>query len=391
MAAVKVLHVIRSCDPRGGGPIEAIRQLAAAADPDWSFSVISVDAPSADWAGRLGLPVTAAGPAYTRYAYAPGFARAFREAVGTCDAVVIHGLWLYPDHAAARIAARRGVPYLVYVHGMLDPAFRALFPGRHVCKAVSWRLFDRRMLERAGAVLFTCEEERRLAPQSFGAFRARAEIVPYAVGEPPGDAGRQREAFLQAFAACRGKRLVLFLSRLHPKKGCDILLEAFARALGPDPRFHLVMAGPDSAGWRGDLEAAARRLGLADRVTWTGMLEGDLKWGAFRAAEVFALPSHQENYGIAVVEALACSVPVLITRRVNIWKEVETDGAGLIGEDRAESFTTLLEQWARLSEEDRVAYRRAARRCFVTRFDARAAAGRFAEVVWDVVSGKSGP
>ena len=382
---MQVLHVIRSCDPRGGGPIEAIRQLARACGDEWNFSVVCTDPPDAPWIAELELETAAVGPARGRYGYAPGLRAELRRRIPDADAVVIHGLWLYPDHLAARLCRSARVPYLVYVHGMLDPAFRRLFPLRHAAKTISWHLFDRKMLEGAAAVLFTCEEERRLAPQSFGPFRARTEIVPYAVGEPPGDAAQQREKFYQRFPECRGRRLVLYLSRLHPKKGCDLLIRAFAQAMSDDARFHLVMAGPGVADWVATLKRLVATLQVGSRITWTGMLTGDLKWGAFRSAEVFVLPSHQENYGIAVVEALACSVPVLITDRVNIWKEIETDGAGLVCADTVDSFTGILRQWKGLTEEDRVAYRSAAHRCYVTRFNSRAAASRFQEVVNDIV------
>jgi glycosyltransferase involved in cell wall biosynthesis len=105
---------------------------------------------------------------------------------------------------------------------------------------------------------------------------------------------------------------------MHEKKGCRELLEAFRQVLtaaNASQDLHLVMAGPADSAYGRQLKEAVIRLGLADRVTWTGMLSGDLKWGAFHAAEAFILPSHQENFGIAVAEALACGVPVLISEQ----------------------------------------------------------------------------
>ena len=113
-------------------------------------------------------------------------------------------------------------------------------------------------------------------------------------------------------------------------------MEAFARVAPAHPDLDLVIAGPDEEGLRPELEAQAKRLGIASRVHWTGMLEGDLKWGAFHAAEAFVLPSHQENFGIAVVEALACGVPVLISDKVNIWPDIAHDEAGIVNADTAE-------------------------------------------------------
>jgi glycosyltransferase involved in cell wall biosynthesis len=175
-------------------------------------------------------------------------------------------------------------------------------------------------------------------------------------------------------------RTLLFLGRIHPKKGCDLLLHAFAAVAASDPRLQLLMAGPDTDGWSADLRRLAERLGIAARVTWGGMLEGDVKWGALRGAELFALPSHQENFGIAVAEALACGLPVLISRRVNIWREVIEDGAGLAEEDTVAGATATLRQWCELGPASRAAMAVAASACFRERFAIERTATRLAEL-----------
>ncbi len=164
----------------------------------------------------------------------------------------------------------------------------------------------------------------------------------------------QREAFLRSFPELRNKRLLLFLGRLHEKKGCDLLIDAFAAVSRENPALHLVLAGPDAGGMQAALSRRAAALGLS-AITWTGMLRGDAKWGAFRAAEAFVLPSHQENFGIAVTEALACGVPVLISKRVNIWREIEQDNAGLVDDDTAAGTQRLLRRWLALAPAERSA------------------------------------
>ena len=134
------------------------------------------------------------------------------------------------------------------------------------------------------------------------------------------------------------------------------------------------MAGPADHTYGQGLKEAVIRLGLNDRVTWTGMLDGDLKWGAFHSSEAFVLPSHQENFGIAVAEALACGVPVLISNQVNIWREIEQDRAGLIENDDLAGTIRLLERWLRLAADERTAMRHAATQCFASRFEITKAA-----------------
>jgi glycosyltransferase involved in cell wall biosynthesis len=171
------------------------------------------------------------------------------------------------------------------------------------------------------------------------------------------------------------------MGRLHPKKGCDLLLEAYAATLAKDPAWRLVFAGPDDFNWQQRLQARAHALRIPDRIVWTGMLRDRLKWSALAAAEVFALPSHQENFGIAVAESLACAVPVLISREVNIWREIESANAGLVAPDTVAGTTSLLTRWQQLSETEREVMRQNARQCFQQHFDIEHSAARLLEAV----------
>ena len=146
------------------------------------------------------------------------------------------------------------------------------------------------------------------------------------------------------------------------------------------------MAGPDQVGWQEALNFRAAQLGLAPRITWTGMVSGAMKWGALRSAEVFVLPSHQENFAIAVAEALATGAPALISNKVNIWREVESDGAGLAADDSLAGTCSLLQSYAEMKEESKLAMRQAARECFEQRFEIRKAA----ETLRTILSSVSG-
>jgi len=141
------------------------------------------------------------------------------------------------------------------------------------------------------------------------------------------------------------------------------------------------MAGPDQAGLAGDLKALASKLGIADRITWPGMLSGDLKWGAFQSADAFILPSHQENFGIAAVEALGCGVPVLISNQVNIWREIREDGVGLIENDDQSGADHLIRRWLNLSDPEREQMRAAAIPSFNSRFEIHRAARSMVEEI----------
>lgn len=366
---MNLLHLLSTVDPRAGGPIEGVRQSGSVmASMGHRIEVATLDAPDAPFLNDFPLPLTALGPGRGFYGFSPRFVPWLREHAARFDAVVVHGLWQFHGFGAWQALRAAQTPYYVYAHGMLDPWFKRAYPLKHLKKWLYWPWAEYRVLRDAAAVIFTTEDERLLARQSFWLYRANERVVPFGTGLPPPDAPALREAFWQAWPELRGKRLVLFLGRIHPKKGCDLLIRAFAEYSRDVPDAHLMIAGPDLTGWQPSLQTIATSCAIADRITWPGMLQGDLKWGAFYASDVFALPSHQENFGVAVAEALACGLPVLISDKVNIWREVAEDHAGFVGEDSVAGATYALSRWRSLDDSARETMRLQAARTFATRF-----------------------
>jgi glycosyltransferase involved in cell wall biosynthesis len=373
---LKILQVIRSVDPAGGGPIEGIRQITPHLEAlGATTTVASLDPALAPWLERLPATAIGLGPVSGGYGYRRGLPQRLRALALEHDVVIINGLWQYHALATWRALRGSGIPYFVYPHGMLDPWFKHSYPLKHLKKWAYWPWADYRVLRDARAVLFTTEQERLLARQSFWLYQAQELVVGYGTSAPPGDAERQRQLFMERFPQLVGKRLLLFLSRIHPKKGLDLLIEAFAAMAASDAKLHLVIAGPDQLGWQVALQKRAAALGIADRLSWPGMLLGDLKWGAFRSAELFCLPSHQENFGIVVAEALACGLPVAIAQPVNIASEVSAAGAGLVHPDTVAGTKIALMQWLALEPADRALMGQRAAALFRERFDYESVAG----------------
>lgn len=398
---MNILHVIASVDPRDGGPIQGIvdqaEVLARADNPGGPVrtAIASLDPPEAEWIAACRVPTFALGASgrdvrrpsirgnlLRRYRYAPGFVPWLKAHAADYDAVVVNGLWNYSAFAAARVLSGGAVPYFVFPHGMMDPWFRRAYPLKHALKQGLWLAGEGRLIAGAEAVLFTSEEERR---QARGVFRGyggyREHVVGYGTTEPPPATPRQTAAFHAAVPAVAGRRFLLFLSRLHPKKGCDLLLDAFVSTACARADIDLVVAGPDHAGLKVRLQARAEALGIAGRVHWPGMLTGDTKWGAFRAADAFVLPSHQENFGIVVAEAMACGTPVLISDKVNVWREVEASGGGLIGADTAAGVADVLGRWLALDDRAKTQMRQSARAGFAAHFDMVKAARELMRVI----------
>ena len=364
---MRLLHVIRTINPTSGGPSDSVRMFCAAhIRAGNQVEVATTDDPAADVGNIPGVELHPLGPAKLTYSYTPRLEPWLRENVQRFDGVIVNGIWQYHT-AAVRKAVYGHRPFVVFSHGMLDPYFRTRYPLKHLKKLAYWLLFEARNLNRANAVLFTSEEEKRVAAQGFPFRDFRRVVIPYGtMGPPGGDAEGMKQEFLAAFPAIEGHSYLLYLSRIHPKKGCDLLIEAFARTAPPE--MHLVMAGPDEVNLRPELEALADRLGVSGRIHWTGSIRGNIKWGAFYGAEAFILPSHQENFGIAVADALAAGVIPLVSDKVNIAPEIASDNACLMEPDTLEGTMRLIERFTAMPPEERTAMRMRCKDCYQRRY-----------------------
>lgn len=378
---MRILHIIPTINPDDGGPIEGVRRIGEImAREGVTQEVLCLDPAGAPWLADFGRTAYALGnprpqgnglfARFKRWAnYTPQARDWALQHVHDYDVVVVNSLWNYATRMARLALVGSGVPYVVYPHGMLDPWFRKRYPLKHAAKQLLWWFNEGVLLRHADRVMFTCEQERLLARTTFFPYRVTEHVVAYGAGAPPPAQPGDEAAFRAMVPTLGDRRYLLFLSRIHEKKGCDLLIEAFARQAGRDPGLDLVIAGPDQVGLRASLEAAARRLGVAERIHWPGMVKGSAKYGALRGAQAFILPSHQENFGIAVAEALACRCPVLISDQVNIWREIVDGQAGLVAPDTADGTESLIARFLDLSDAQRAAMGERAAAVFAERFD----------------------
>jgi glycosyltransferase involved in cell wall biosynthesis len=367
---MRILHVIPSIDHAYGGPVEGLRQLCGIYRMGGhEVDVVSLD--SSEFASKCEFPakVFGLGADPVRYGFTRRALPWLKQNRSRYDVVVINCIWQYNTVAAYRALVGTGIPYAVFPHGMLDPYFKRRFPLKHIKKTIYWHIILEKILRNATCVFFTSEEERILARQSFSPYKVREMLMPYGTFGPDCDLASAADAFLSRWPHLRGKRLALYLGRIHPKKATDILIEAFHLELAKDPDWHLVIAGPDPDGLKSELEALAAKLGISDRITWPGMLRGTLKWGSFAAAEVFVLPSHQENFGVVVAESLACGLPVILSDKVNIWREVTGCSAGFVGDDTIDGTRASLHRWSELTSEEIKDLRIRSRKCFDEQFN----------------------
>lgn len=382
---MKILRLIDTLDPRTGGPGVGVRAISPALHAlGHETTILTCDLPGTAGVTVPGAEVIPLGPAKGSYRRCAALRPWLRDHLARFDAVFVHGLWQNPGRAVHIAARDQGVPYFIYPHGMLDPWFRRAYPAKHIKKWLYWQLVERHVLRDAAAVMFTCDEERRLARQSFSPYHCVERVVNYGTaGAPAGNPEKQIAAWKKSCPALGNRPFLLFLGRIHPKKGVDLLLHGYQKLVASlDRPPALVIAGPaENLELVQHLQTVAKTLPSSAAVYWPGLLQGDEKWGALRSAEVFVLPSHQENFGLAVAESLAVGTPVLLSHQVNIWREIVDDRAGLAAPDTAEGAESLLAGWYNLSPDQRLAMRNRAADCYARRFNIDAVARSFVEVV----------
>jgi glycosyltransferase involved in cell wall biosynthesis len=385
---MRLLFVIRTLNPAWGGPVQGFKNLSLQAQKHGiEAEVACVDDPASSWLKNWHLPVHAVGKgSLGMYGYSGQLDRWLAANIGRFDAVVVHSIWMYFSYAVWKAATRRRIPYYLFIHGALDPWFQQYYPSKNLKKKLYWRLVESKVMRDAAAVLFTTEEEKQLAHNAFLPYQCNPAVVGYGIVSPPGTrVGVNRQAAAEEFAALhpalRGRKFCLYLSRIHEKKGIDLLFESYARLKNEYENTALVMAGPGDPAAVAKFQSLGKQLGIEDRVLWTGPLYNDAKWAAMRAADMYILPSHQENFGISVVEALACHTPVLISNKVNIWREVQEESAGLVEPDTLDGTTDLLKRWAALPQHQQEAMRTQARRCYERHFDIETNSRIFIELI----------
>jgi glycosyltransferase involved in cell wall biosynthesis len=384
---MRVLHVIPSLSVAYGGPTRCALGLVkglAGHGVEAHVATTAVDA-EADGDARAGGPTVRrfAARGGATFAYSRPLARWLEAHAAEYDLLHVHGTFAYPTLAASRAARRAARPFLVTPHGMLEPWALGYKSWK---KAPYLRFVERRHLARASAL-------HALVPQEAENLRrlglpTNTFVLPNGIDSEEFAALPPRAALEELFPSLAGKRLILFVGRIDPKKGLDILVRALARLLREGGRgpLHLLVAGPDAVGHRATVEKLVDGLGLRNHVTFAGLLTGAAKYAALNAADVFALPSWSEGFSMAVLEALAAARPVVITHGCNFPEVGEAGGGLVIPTDEA----ALHDALGRIldSDELRLSMGERGRALVLGRYSWAAIAARLADVYRDILKGQ---
>jgi glycosyltransferase involved in cell wall biosynthesis len=330
---MRITHVIPYMHPNAGGPPVVVDRICRRlVDRGHTVRVITTDLMArvqngwekiyADSGYQLDI-YSAKGT----FGYSRLLGREIPNAIRESDLAHLHTNWTYPTLRAAWACRRYGIPYVLMPHGMLDPNS---VQRKWLKKWLYVKMLEGPNLRKAAGLFFTHPEEERLARETVAGL-PMSWIVPLAADEPPSsnrtDLSRQ---FFDEHLELAGNRVVLFLGRLHPKKGLDLLIPAFAEVARRLANVRLVLIGPGEEQYIRELRILVERLGISKLVSILPPVSGRRKWAALAAASVFALPSYQENFAITAVEAMSVGTPILLSHRVNIWREIENFNAGMI-------------------------------------------------------------
>jgi glycosyltransferase involved in cell wall biosynthesis len=363
---MKVLHVIPSVSETSGGPSQAIFPMCralrdhgievvlATTDHELGVSSSNFQASGSQSAIRhfndvptIFFPAQAG----SSFKYSRPFSAWLNDNVSQFDVVHIHAVFNHACIAAARACRENKVPYIVRPLGTLDPWSMKQKPLR---KRVFWHAGIKKILSAAAAIHYTTRAEQQSVETSLGL--NHGAVVPLGIEMQSTEPARAQEQFSEHFPELCGQPYVLVLSRLHPKKGLEVLVDAFL-SLMQQPEFQavrLVLAGEGEASYVQMLKRKVENRHAAQSILFPGWLSGEKKDAVLRNASLLALPSHQENFGVCVIESLTCGVPVLISPHVNLAEQIETAGAGWVAEiDEVKLKTAMAEALGSKSERER--------------------------------------
>lgn len=330
---MKVLHVTAGISQRQGGSkvlLGMCRELQRAGVD------AQIASTNADTRGVLDVPLNCAvdvdgvpvyhfaSPWARRYGFSPRLSRWLKEHVAEQDVVHVHGLFCYTTMPAIWQASKNGIPYIIRPMGELAPW--CLQQGA-LKKQTYLRWVGRDYLENAAAIHCTAEEEKRNVDRL--GFRLNSTVIPLAMDEA--DFARAPAGnFRRRYPAIGESKIILFLSRIDPVKGLELLVAALARLSCQRTDFMLVIAGEGEPGYERRIRSAVAKQGLSERALFLGFVRGSQKAELLADADIFVLPSHHENFGLAIAEAMAAGVPVIISDQVNIQREVAEAEAGIV-------------------------------------------------------------
>jgi len=342
MSKMKVLHIAASLSAKWGGPTYVVKALTESLIR--KGVTVSILSPIGEKVGKeIIYPEGVQVEVFTEgffsimwTGYSPGISKALATEATNYNVVHIHEIWHYPGYAAYYAAKRADKPYIVTVHGSLEP-WCLKYKGYK--KNIYAALIQRRILNEAAAIHAITNEEAQDI-QAFG-IDAPIAVIPNGIDPAKFQALPSPEEMDRHYPELVGKKVLLFLGRIHQKKGLDILAKAFGQIARNRKDLHLLIIGPDNDNYRSQVERLLESEGVLDRTTFTGMLTEREKLAGLSRADICPIPSYSDVRTIVALEAMACRLPVVITRQCH-FPEVAEARAGIVIEPNADQLADAI-------------------------------------------------
>ena len=370
---MKILHVVSSTNPDDGGVIESIKlKQSIYKKLKIKCEILCLDDNSDKWLKDKRLPtVHCAGSKKMAVNKYINLFFWLDKYIRNYDLVVCDGLWQFTNFAVWKTATKHNVKYQVIVHGMLDPWFNK-YIFKYIKKLIFWQLIQHRVLRDANLVLFTSKEEKNLSKKSkFYPYNFKQGILSLPIDKSPYIFYKKKNSFINKFPELKKKKIILYLGRINKKKGLDLLIKAFDTMIKQNKgkkEIHLVIAGPYEKKYYIKINNLIKDLKLGRFISLTGPLYDKLKWDAFNSCHIFCLPTHQENFGITIVESLSVGKPVITTNKTNIWKIINNYNAAFISNDDYRGLVKSLTKWNLLNRKEYNEMSKSSFQCFKENF-----------------------
>ncbi len=365
----KILHIIGSVNLSQGGPIHGIINLNYLYKKEGKeLDILCFESFSnhSDLFNDINIIKLKSFKLFN-YHYSSELHDWLKENAHNYSRIIINGIWQYSSYGSYRCLNKLKIGYEIFTHGMLDPWSIRNNLFKRIKKTIYFYFFEYFVLKNAKYVCFTSAEEKRLALNSFLGIKLKAKLVNYGIPAPI-LAWKNSSLFVKKYPLIKNKKVILFLSRVHPKKGLNLLITAFAILYKDKKDIILVVAGSGDISYMNSLIKLSKNLGISNKIIWTGMLVGELKWSAFNSSNIFCLPSHQENFGIVIPEALSTGLPVIISNKVNIYSDIFNYNAGIVIEDDLEGVINGLCIWNNSTKDQLLDFKKNAIKCFEEKF-----------------------
>lgn len=359
---MRILRVISSADTKNGGPINGVvNSSSLMASESIEVTVISLDGEKEE-CNRDGVRYVSLQSSFGKLKYSSGLKRWLFENINQYDAVIIHGVWQLHSYVTAKVCKKFGVPYYIFTHGMLDPWFIKGRPLKRFYKKTYWYTIESFVLKNCERIFYTSLLEKKVSDDEYSLDKEKGIVVSY------GCPDLFKNSSVSEKSNSNDDISLLFLGRIHEKKGLSDLFHALSN-LNSDilSRITLKIAGPESAE-KDKLCNMAKKLRIEEKISWLGMLEGSKKVEALSGATAFILPSHQENFGISVAEALSMSLPVLITNKVYIYDVIEQYKCGLVSVDDSLGLLEMIREFSLKDQAEVLVMRERSRDCYLNNF-----------------------